>query len=76
MVCDAYPDAHAMILKQVKLQCMILLCIDSFIYIFYLQTGDRFRSMIDDAWWMGSIKEQFPFQEEHPDSMFQCFLVQ
>ncbi|XP_052086696.1 bromodomain and WD repeat-containing protein 3-like isoform X1 [Mytilus californianus] len=39
------------------------------------KTGDRFRSMIDDAWWMGSIKEQFPFQEEHPDSMFQCFLV-
>ncbi|XP_076110194.1 uncharacterized protein LOC143078989 isoform X2 [Mytilus galloprovincialis] len=39
------------------------------------KTGDRFRSMIHDAWWMGSIKEQFPFQEEHPDSMFQCFLV-
>jgi len=39
-------------------------------------TGDRFRSMIDDAWWMGSIKAQYPFQEEYPDSMFQCFLVQ
>lgn len=37
--------------------------------------NDRFRSMIDDAWWMGTIAEQFPFQEEYPDSMFQCFLV-
>ncbi|XP_006815970.1 PH-interacting protein-like [Saccoglossus kowalevskii] len=37
--------------------------------------GDRFRAMIDDAWWLGSITNQEPFQEEYPDSMFQCFNV-
>ncbi|XP_013385977.1 bromodomain and WD repeat-containing protein 3 [Lingula anatina] len=37
--------------------------------------GDRFRSMIDDAWWMGIILSQEPFQSQYPDSMFQCFNV-
>lgn len=37
--------------------------------------GDRFRSIIDDAWWMGTIDAQAPLQPEFPDSMFQCFIV-
>ncbi|XP_052810053.1 PH-interacting protein-like isoform X2 [Mya arenaria] len=37
--------------------------------------GSRFRSMIDDSWWMGIIEEQIPFQAEYPDSLFQCFKV-
>ncbi|XP_064473415.1 bromodomain and WD repeat-containing protein 3-like [Ornithodoros turicata] len=37
--------------------------------------GDRFRSIIDDAWWMGTINAQSPLQPEFPDSMFQCFTV-
>ncbi|XP_074644765.1 PH-interacting protein-like [Tubulanus polymorphus] len=37
--------------------------------------GDRFRSMIDDAWWIGTIRSQEPFHAEFPDSMFQCFNV-
>ncbi|XP_052241692.1 bromodomain and WD repeat-containing protein 3-like isoform X2 [Dreissena polymorpha] len=37
--------------------------------------GCRFRSIIDDSWWMGIIEEQIPFQEEYPDSLFQCFKV-
>ncbi|XP_060082031.1 bromodomain and WD repeat-containing protein 3-like [Ylistrum balloti] len=39
------------------------------------KANDRFRSMIDDAWWMGTIVSQEPFQQEYPDSMFQCFNV-
>ncbi|XP_037519900.1 bromodomain and WD repeat-containing protein 3 [Rhipicephalus sanguineus] len=35
----------------------------------------RFRSIIDDAWWMGTIESQAPLQREFPDSMFQCFIV-
>ncbi|KAL3881699.1 hypothetical protein ACJMK2_028102 [Sinanodonta woodiana] len=37
--------------------------------------GDRFRSMIDDAWWLGTIEAHVPLQAEFPDSMFQCFRV-
>ncbi|KAJ8314732.1 hypothetical protein KUTeg_006882 [Tegillarca granosa] len=32
------------------------------------KAGDRFRSMIDDAWWFGKIVSQQPFQEEYPDT--------
>ncbi|XP_033101497.1 bromodomain and WD repeat-containing protein 3-like, partial [Anneissia japonica] len=39
------------------------------------KAGDRFRAMIDDAWWLGTIASQEPFQEDYPDSMFQCFNV-
>ncbi|XP_051534909.1 bromodomain and WD repeat-containing protein 3 [Myxocyprinus asiaticus] len=35
----------------------------------------RFRSMIDDAWWFGTIICQEPYQPEYPDSHFQCFKV-
>ncbi|CAL8345041.1 unnamed protein product [Arctogadus glacialis] len=36
---------------------------------------DRFRSVIDDAWWFGSIVCQEPYQAPYPDSHFQCFKV-
>ncbi|XP_008311418.1 PH-interacting protein [Cynoglossus semilaevis] len=37
--------------------------------------GDRFRSVIDDAWWFGTIESQEPYQLQYPDSMFQCYNV-
>uniref|UniRef100_A0A7N4NRW3 Bromodomain and WD repeat domain containing 3 n=1 Tax=Sarcophilus harrisii TaxID=9305 RepID=A0A7N4NRW3_SARHA len=37
------------------------------------QNGDRFRSIIDDAWWFGTVESQQPFQPEYPDSSFQCY---
>uniref|UniRef100_A0A8B9NUF3 Bromodomain and WD repeat-containing protein 1 n=1 Tax=Accipiter nisus TaxID=211598 RepID=A0A8B9NUF3_9AVES len=39
------------------------------------QIGDRFRSIIDDAWWFGTVESQQPFQAEYPDSSFQCYCV-
>uniref|UniRef100_A0A8C1N1H6 PH-interacting protein n=1 Tax=Cyprinus carpio TaxID=7962 RepID=A0A8C1N1H6_CYPCA len=33
--------------------------------------GDRFRAVIDDAWWFGTIESQEPYQAEYPDSLFQ-----
>jgi hypothetical protein len=38
--------------------------------------GDRFRSLIDDAWWLGQIASQEPYSPEHPDSHYQCFNVE
>ncbi|KAK0064368.1 bromodomain and WD repeat-containing protein 3 [Biomphalaria pfeifferi] len=38
--------------------------------------GLRFRSMIDDQWWMGAIKSQEPLCPDYPDSLYQCFNVQ
>lgn len=35
----------------------------------------RFRSIIDDAWWFGSVEDQEPLQLEYPDSLFQCYFV-
>ncbi|XP_030054921.1 PH-interacting protein [Microcaecilia unicolor] len=37
--------------------------------------GDRFRSVIDDAWWFGTIESQEPLQSAYPDSLFQCYNV-
>ncbi|XP_062843373.1 bromodomain and WD repeat-containing protein 1 isoform X1 [Trichomycterus rosablanca] len=37
--------------------------------------NDTFRSVIDDAWWFGTIVCQEPYQSEYPDSHFQCFKV-
>ncbi|KAG9493719.1 hypothetical protein GDO78_001541 [Eleutherodactylus coqui] len=37
--------------------------------------GDRFRSVIDDAWWFGTIENQEPLQPDYPDSLFQCYNV-
>ncbi|XP_069802237.1 bromodomain and WD repeat-containing protein 1 [Dendropsophus ebraccatus] len=39
------------------------------------QEGDRFRSIIDDAWWFGTVVGQEPYQAEYPDSLFQCYTV-
>nr|DBA34530.1 TPA: hypothetical protein GDO54_002081 [Pyxicephalus adspersus] len=39
------------------------------------QAGDKFRSIIDDAWWFGTVLSQEPFQPEYPDSLFQCYTV-
>ncbi|CAI9591491.1 unnamed protein product, partial [Staurois parvus] len=39
------------------------------------QIGDRFRSIIDDAWWFGMVESQQPFQMDYPDSLFQCYSV-
>uniref|UniRef100_A0A665UA25 Bromodomain and WD repeat domain containing 3 n=1 Tax=Echeneis naucrates TaxID=173247 RepID=A0A665UA25_ECHNA len=39
------------------------------------QAGMRFRSIIDDAWWFGSVEDQEPLQPEYPDSLFQCYAV-
>ncbi|KAL7390370.1 hypothetical protein ABVT39_019828 [Epinephelus coioides] len=39
------------------------------------QPGMRFRSIIDDAWWFGSVEAQEPLQPEYPDSLFQCYAV-
>ena len=40
------------------------------------KVGDRFRSIIDNAWWCGAITSQEPYQAEYPDSLFQCYNVQ
>ncbi|XP_077367363.1 PH-interacting protein isoform X2 [Festucalex cinctus] len=37
--------------------------------------GDRFRSVIDDAWWFGTIESHEPFQSQYPDSLFLCYNV-
>ncbi|XP_033846640.1 PH-interacting protein isoform X2 [Periophthalmus magnuspinnatus] len=37
--------------------------------------GDRFRSVIDDAWWFGTIESQEPYQPQYPDSLFLCYSV-
>ena len=37
--------------------------------------GMRFRSIIDDAWWFGSVEGQEPLQLEYPDSLFQSYAV-
>ncbi|CAB4031025.1 bromodomain and WD repeat-containing 3, partial, partial [Paramuricea clavata] len=37
--------------------------------------GSRFRSVIDDYWWSGVLTEVSPYEDEFPDSHFQCFVV-
>ncbi|XP_008825134.2 bromodomain and WD repeat-containing protein 1 isoform X2 [Nannospalax galili] len=39
------------------------------------QPCDRFRSIIDDAWWFGTVLNQEPYQPQYPDSHFQCYIV-
>jgi bromodomain and WD repeat domain-containing protein 1/3 len=36
---------------------------------------DRFRCIIDDVWWFGTIESREPFDVNYPDSPFQCFNV-
>lgn len=38
-------------------------------------TGDRFRCIIDDAWWLGTVESQEPHLPEFQDSMFMCYRV-
>lgn len=38
-------------------------------------TGDRFRCMIDDGWWIGQITNRVPYSDEFPDSLFMCFAI-
>ena len=37
--------------------------------------GDRFRCIIDDKWWGGTIEAHEPLHQEFADSWFQCFMV-
>ncbi|NXC59960.1 BRWD1 protein, partial [Aleadryas rufinucha] len=39
------------------------------------QASDRFRSIIDDAWWFGTVLGQEPYQPQYPDSHFQCYML-
>ncbi|XP_060090216.1 bromodomain and WD repeat-containing protein 1 [Heteronotia binoei] len=39
------------------------------------QPYDHFRSIIDDAWWFGTVLSQEPYQPQYPDSPFQCYSV-
>lgn len=39
------------------------------------EPGDRFRCMIDDGWWMGSIESRTALAPEFPSSMFMCFRI-
>lgn len=37
--------------------------------------GDRFRCMIDDKWWIGTIEAHKALSNEFADSLFMCFKV-
>lgn len=39
------------------------------------QKGDRFRCIIDDAWWIGTVECEEPHLAEFPDSLFMCYKV-
>ncbi|KAG5885604.1 hypothetical protein JTB14_024785 [Gonioctena quinquepunctata] len=39
------------------------------------QTGDKFRCMIDDEWWIGHIMNKSPASENFPDSAFLCYEI-
>lgn len=41
----------------------------------FVCVGNRFRCLIDDAWWLGTIVSLQPLQHEYPDSQFQCVNV-
>lgn len=38
--------------------------------------GDRFRCIIDDAWWLGTIERHEPHLQRYPESDFLCYTVQ
>lgn len=44
-------------------------------FFIYVHLGDRFRSVIDDAWWFGTIESQEPYQPQYSDSLFLCYNV-
>lgn len=37
--------------------------------------GERFRCIIDDAWWLGTVESQEPHLAEFQDSLFMCYRV-
>nr|CAD7255825.1 unnamed protein product [Timema shepardi] len=37
--------------------------------------GDRFRCMIDDGWWMGTIESHSALESDFPGSLFMCYGV-
>ncbi|XP_053310355.1 bromodomain and WD repeat-containing protein 1-like [Spea bombifrons] len=39
------------------------------------QSSDRFRSVIDDVWWFGTVLSQDAYHEDYPDSPFQSYTV-
>ncbi|XP_076257590.1 bromodomain and WD repeat-containing protein [Rhynchophorus ferrugineus] len=39
------------------------------------QLGDKFRCMIDDNWWIGSITDKSAANELYPDSIFMCYEI-
>ena len=40
------------------------------------QVNDRFRSVIDDKWWSGTVSEHLPIDPQYADSQFLCLKVQ
>ena len=38
-------------------------------------TDERFRCIIDDAWWLGTVESQEPHLAEFQDSLFMCYRV-
>lgn len=65
---------------SVDVKCLPLIVVESVHLMFdpfptWLSAGMRFRSIIDDAWWFGSVEDQEPLQPEYPDSLFQCYAV-
>lgn len=50
------------------------------IYLYYISpslicAGERFRCIIDDAWWLGTVENQEPHLAEFQDSLFMCYRV-
>ena len=39
------------------------------------QVGDRFRSVIDDRWWSGTVQAYQPYEPKYPDSQFLSLTV-
>uniref|UniRef100_A0A6A7G1C5 PH-interacting protein isoform X2 n=3 Tax=Hirondellea gigas TaxID=1518452 RepID=A0A6A7G1C5_9CRUS len=37
--------------------------------------GERFRCIIDDAWWLGTVELHEPYLDYCPDSLFMCYTV-
>lgn len=39
------------------------------------KTGNKFRCMIDDEWWIGEIINKSPASDNYPDSSFLCYEI-
>lgn len=40
------------------------------------QSGDRFRSLVDETWWSGKVVSHVPLDPSYPDSLFLCLKVE